>query len=380
MNDHKKDVQTLKASFWLCVIALLCGILIPPIAYSADNQVQENIALVRKWLEIMVSDDFSQANQFLSKEYIVHVNNETIVVSPEQRAQQAYDQRQQRGQSSFHQLELFGERDKVVAIYSLKTSNEPVSLVQIFRVNDSKIEETWAQPIAKGVLWEWNADIYGDTNKQANALVLGRWYDEIYKEANWQLVPEVAGPDYIRHERNKFQITGEEYSQLLRSFFKMVGGMDFEYEVIAGTDKVAVIGKFRDRNWVQAWRVKDGKLVESWWAAAGLEKWANILGFLIVVTIFFVVINIVLWGLFYWRRWRRNRPLRFLWHFLLPLTLDLVLTWLILVFIPSLLGIPLALTLSGPHMGLVLLSCGTVVALTAIIRIMVYIAFTRRKE
>jgi predicted SnoaL-like aldol condensation-catalyzing enzyme len=360
MNDSKRDVPTLNSPFWPRIVALLCGILVSPITYSADDQVQENIVVVRQWIETVVDDDSSKANQFLSSEYIVH--GETVLVSRKQRVQKPYDQRLQRGQSSFHQLELFGERDKVVALYSLKTAHEPVSGIQIFRMKNSKIEETWAQQ-AIGVLWEWNADIYGDTNAQANALVLDRWYGEVYKEANWQLVPEVAGPNFFRHENREFQMTGEEYKQRLRSFFKIMGGgMDIKYEVIAGVDKVAVIAKWRDTNWVQAWRVKDGKLVESWWVETGPDSFMGAL-------IFLVVINIVLWGLFYWRRWYRNRSLKLLWHCLLPLALDIVLMYLILVFMPSLIGFTLAL-----------LACGTVVVLTALARILVYIAFTRRKE
>lgn len=377
MNTLKKDFPTLISSLRL---SLLFIILVSSVAYSAENQVQENIALVKHWLEIVGSDDFSKASQFLSKEFIVHENGETVVLSPEQRAQQIYELRQSYGQTSIHQLELFGERDKVVAIYSLKTSDVPVSLVQIFRVKESKIEETWTGPVAIGALWEWNAEIYGDTDTKANSLVLRRWYDEIYKEAKWQLVPEVAGPNYIRHELSEFQITGEEYSQRLRQIFKMLGGQDFEYEVIAGADKVAVIGHLGSQSWVQAWRVKDGKLVESWWGSVGVEQASTYFVFFIAIPIFIVAINIVLWGLFYWRRWRNNRPLRILWHIILPLALDIVLMWLTLFFIPNLLGITFTLALSAPYMALELLTCGTVLALTALIRIMIYIAFARRKE
>ena len=383
MNVHKKDLPVFMPSLWLYVIVLLSRFLAPPLVYSAENQVQENIELVRQWLEIVVDGDLSKSNQFLSNEYTVHENNELIVMSPEERAQQNNEKRQQRGQSSFHQLELFGERDKVVAIYSLKTSDAPISLVQIFRVKGAKIEETWVGTVATGVLWEWNADIYGDTDSKANALVLHRWYDEIYKEANWQLVPEVAGPNYIRHEISEHQMTGEEYSQRLRSLFKIFGGfsdIEDKYEIIAGADKIAVIGKWLDTTFTQAWRVKDGKLVESWWGFFSAGELVKLFVLLILIPILIVVINIILWGIIYWRRWRRNRPLKLIGHFLLPLFIDIVLVWLILFYIPNFFNITFTLTLSAPYIALELLTSGTVVTLIALIRIIVYITFARRKE
>jgi CubicO group peptidase (beta-lactamase class C family) len=105
-------------------------------------------------------------------------------------------------------------------------------------------------------------------------------------------------------------------------------------------------------------------------------------GFLKVVWGFItlmVTLNIVLWGIFYWRRWLHNRPLRLVWHTLLPLALDMVLMWLILVFVPNLLDFTtLSVFLAfAPDLGLILLICGVVTGLTALTRIVVYIAFTR---
>ena len=53
--------------------------------------------------------------------------------------------------------------------------------------------------------------------------------------------------------------------------------------------------------------------------------------------------------------------------------------WLILGFMPGLLDITLPVFLAfAPDLGLVLLFCGAAVALTAVARVVVYIAFTRR--
>jgi len=99
-------------------------------------------------------------------------------------------------------------------------------------------------------------------------------------------------------------------------------------------------------------------------------------GFIILM----VTLNIVLWGIFYWRRWRRDLQLRLVWHFLLPLALDVVLMWLALAFVPNLLDTTLSVLLGyAPDLGQVLLVCGVAAGLTALTRVVVYIAFARRQ-
>ncbi len=98
------------------------------------------------------------------------------------------------------------------------------------------------------------------------------------------------------------------------------------------------------------------------------------------IVIFIILLNILFWGVFYWRRWHRNRQLRFMWQFILPLVLDIVLVWYIMIFTPKQLPTTLSVLLSlAPDVGLVLIVCGAAVALTALIRIAVYLAFTHRQ-
>ena len=97
------------------------------------------------------------------------------------------------------------------------------------------------------------------------------------------------------------------------------------------------------------------------------------------IIILLVILNISLWGIFYWRRWQRGRQLRLVWHFLLPLALDILLMWLILFFVPMLFESTLPIMLVfGPDLTLILLACGAAVAFTALARVVVYIAFARR--
>lgn len=105
-------------------------------------------------------------------------------------------------------------------------------------------------------------------------------------------------------------------------------------------------------------------------------------GFVIVVwglIILLATLNTVLWGIFYWRRWQRDRQLRLVWHLILPLALDLLLLWLILMFVPNLLeGTLPVLLVFAPDLSLILLVCAAVVGLTAVAQVVVCIAFARR--
>jgi len=97
--------------------------------------------------------------------------------------------------------------------------------------------------------------------------------------------------------------------------------------------------------------------------------------------ILMVTLNIVLWAIFYWRRWLHNRPLRLVWQALLPLALDMVLMWLALAFVPNLLDTTLSVLLAyAPDLAQILLVCGVATGLTALTRVVVYITFARRKK
>lgn len=111
------------------------------------------------------------------------------------------------------------------------------------------------------------------------------------------------------------------------------------------------------------------------YAAGDMSGLFMVMGIIILL----VVLNITLWGIFYWRRWHRGRQLRLVWHILLPLALDILLMWLVLVFVPNLLDTTLpVLLVFAPDLSLVLLVCGAAVGLTALTRVVVYLVFARR--
>ncbi len=83
------------------------------------------------------------------------------------------------------------------------------------------------------------------------------------------VVPEIAGPIYTRHEANGTrQVTAEEYRDALAGNLSNAVVEDLRYRLIAEDDRVVAIGTWKidgqQWDWVQAFRVEGGKLVETW--------------------------------------------------------------------------------------------------------------------
>ena len=263
--------QTIRFENMQLAISLIFYLLIAAIfAIPASGQVPTNEELVEQWFTKAVEGNAVEAQELLGNQVIIHANGSTVQVSREARVQQVTDQLREFPDARIHQIELISQRDKVIVIYSLQSSVGPVSGVQGFRVESGRILEIWANNITQGVLWTWDEAVVGDTDINANTDVMRQWYEDIYAVADWDLVPEVAGPTYLRHEDSVFEMTGEEYAERLRSSFGQFGPLAIDYEVIAARDKVAVIAELAETPvfpvYVQVWRVRNGKLVESWWA------------------------------------------------------------------------------------------------------------------
>jgi hypothetical protein len=107
--------------------------------------------------------------------------------------------------------------------------------------------------------------------------VLRRWYDEMWSQKNTDLIPELAGPVYLRHESGGTRsVTAEEYRDQTAAIVVNWEISDMRYSLIAEIDKVVAIGSWKvngkQMDWVQAFRVEKGKLVETWLSGIGLES------------------------------------------------------------------------------------------------------------
>lgn len=105
---------------------------------------------------------------------------------------------------------------------------------------------------------------------EANKALMRRWYDEMWADCNFELIPELAGPDYTRHDPGGTRtVSAEAYRDQLTQAAASWKVSDFHYFLMAEGDYVTSIGTWKVNgemqwDWVQTFRVEDGKLVETW--------------------------------------------------------------------------------------------------------------------
>jgi predicted SnoaL-like aldol condensation-catalyzing enzyme len=118
------------------------------------------------------------------------------------------------------------------------------------------------------------------SREEANKAVLRRWYDEMWSNLDFDLIPELAGPTYTRHDvRGTRSVTAEEYRDELLPVKGQWTISDFHYFLMAEGDYVTAIGTWKINgamqwDWVQTFRLENGKLVETWLPAMATEgRW-----------------------------------------------------------------------------------------------------------
>ena len=120
----------------------------------------------------------------------------------------------------------------------------------------------------------------------ATKVLLRRWYDEMWGQARPELIPELAGPLYTRHEMGGTRVvSAEEYRDQTAAVLTQLSFDDLRYGLVAEGDKVCAIGTWRVRSgadaadsegkqwdWVQLFRAEEGRLVETWLSGIGMES------------------------------------------------------------------------------------------------------------
>lgn len=120
------------------------------------------------------------------------------------------------------------------------------------------------------------------TREEANKALLRRWYDEMWARLDFARIPELAGPIYTRHDvRGTRAVTAEAYRDELLAVATQWTISDFSYFLMAEGDYVTSIGTWKVNgtmqwDWVQAFRIENGKLVETWLPAFDSDgKWTR---------------------------------------------------------------------------------------------------------
>lgn len=118
--------------------------------------------------------------------------------------------------------------------------------------------------------------------EEDNKAILRRWYDEMWAHNRFEIVPELAGPHYTRHDMvGTRTVTAEEYRDQLLQTSKDWRISDFHYFLMAEGDYVTAIGTWKidesmQWDWVQTFRIEDGRIVETWLPAMATEgRWTS---------------------------------------------------------------------------------------------------------
>ena len=99
----------------------------------------------------------------------------------------------------------------------------------------------------------------------------------MWGEQRWEIAPDLAGPTYTRHESGgTSHVSAADYQELVRSFCQSVTISDLRFQLMADGDRVAAIGSWKidgqQWDWVQIFRVEEGRIVETWLSGIGFES------------------------------------------------------------------------------------------------------------
>lgn len=109
-----------------------------------------------------------------------------------------------------------------------------------------------------------------------NRKVLEHWYDHMWGKTDFDLIPEIAAPEYLRHDMTGANnlMPAEKYRDMLKPVLGHLAVEEFQYYLVTEGDYVGALGRFlleggRHWDWVQVFRIEEGRLAETWLTGMG---------------------------------------------------------------------------------------------------------------
>lgn len=241
---------------------------------------EDTMRVVEAWYDHASRGEWERIPGVAGPAYTRHEPDGTRVVTGDEYAAEIRDQLQKRGVLRWEPT-AFADGDMAfVTLVARGTPTGDISTVQAFRVADGKLVETWISAIAP-VAWPRPAPI-GPGDPDANKRLLRRWYDEVHEQRRFaELTPQFCAPIFTLHDATgTFDFTAEEHGQRLADAVAARDAREGRTPLVAGYrafsagDGIGVIATAPGSGpYVQAWRVENGKFVETWWAGFAQASW-----------------------------------------------------------------------------------------------------------
>lgn len=249
-------------------------------------QQSRNLAILQRWYnEMWGRPDPSILPELVAEKYLRHdvtgANNRVTPAEYQAMVTHAVGDEDVQDFSYF----LIAEGDFVAALgrYVLKEGRQ-WDWVQLFRVGRNGLSETWLpgmgghEPHAiPNPDFAWTkGTIPGLQHDETNATkqVVSNWYEQLMtgKEVTDLLAPEVRWHDMIEADT---AFSGHDVQQRMRDFMQNDHATDLELHLVQSGDFVVATGMWqlgkdqREWNWVQAFRIENGLIAESWLTSIG---------------------------------------------------------------------------------------------------------------
>lgn len=164
------------------------------------------------------------------------------------------------------------------------TDGEQWDWVQLFRVEDGKLAETWLPAMGVNIPLayprpenSWHDDAIADQDSSGFAgqkLLIKNWFEDLAagNDVTQHLAPSVKWHDI--HSAH-LALSPAELQTRMKDFMQGDTATGLKVHIIEEGDYVAATGVWslgedkRRWNWVQVFRIEDGKIAESWLNAIG---------------------------------------------------------------------------------------------------------------
>jgi predicted SnoaL-like aldol condensation-catalyzing enzyme len=265
----------------LCIVWLGLGLLFASPATAMTPEEERNLEVIQIWGdEIWGNGRLELVPEVVGSEYLRHEMNGTRVTTPEEYAKEI---ERARKALTFMPHAAAADGDLAWFRYSFRETRpggtETLGKgIQVYRLEDGKLVETWVM-IEDGAWQDVDSAliIAEGPGDERNRETLRLWVEEVWGKGRLELVPELVGPKYVRHQMGETTVvTPEEYAKYIEK--RLGANADFVGHASAYTGDL-VWSRFSTRvtapdgteklsRGLQVYRLEDGKLVETWWLNA----------------------------------------------------------------------------------------------------------------